>query len=785
MSRCLAKSRRNQGCTARVRATIEGRVQGVGFRPAIYRHAVACRLAGFVRNDPGGVTLEVEGHEEDISTFFRLLEQNVPERALIVKVDAQTLPIEGYKSFEVVASQTEGMVAVQLPPDLATCDTCLSELGDPTDRRYRYPFINCVDCGPRFTIIRDLPYDRANTSMVRFPLCPTCGQEYADPGDRRFHAEPNACPACGPRLTLIGPQGASVAEAEPALREAQALLRKGGIVAVKGLGGYHLACDAFDKQAIARLRDRKQRPHKTFAVMFRDIALAQKHFPITPDEATELLSAERPIVVLDGQLDPAISPDTCDTGVFLPYTPVHKLLLEEFEALVLTSGNRLEEPIAQDEEQVASLITEGIADAALTHDRPIQHRCDDSVVRFVDGRRRFLRRARGFVPTPLRLGADSPVVLATGGDLKSTFCLIVRGNAHVSQHVGDLAEHATHTFFEEEIRRWLELLRVNPQIVAHDLHPGYLSTRYASRLDGVSLIGVQHHHAHIAGVMAECGLEGSVLGIALDGTGYGTDGTVWGGEFLLADRSDFERLAHLRPYPLPGGERAIDQPWRMAVSVCVADDIDLPRALHGVPRIPLAWVGDGRAETVSRLIESRLNCPLASSAGRLFDAAAALLGLCDNAGYEAQGAIRLEAAAAAGVRESYPFELHTGEGPWVLDLGPAFRALVGEIREGCDDGVISAKFHNAVVAGTAAAAVRLCAERAVSDVVLSGGVFQNRLVLNGLTAALRGEGLVVHANTLTPCNDGGLSLGQAAVALARIQAGSRPGGPPQRGAPCA
>ncbi len=360
MSRCLATSRPSKGGTTRVRATIEGRVQGVGFRPAIYRHAVACRLAGFVRNDPGGVTLEVEGREEDISTFFKLLEQNVPERALIAKVDAKTLPIEGYKSFEVVASETEGAVGVQLPPDLATCDTCLSELGDPKDRRYRYPFINCVDCGPRFTIVGDLPYDRATTSMARFPLCPACGREYADPGDRRFHAEPNACPVCGPRLTLIGPQGAPHWPRPSRRCEKRRLYcASGGIVAVKGLGGYHLACDAFDKQAIARLRARKQRPHKTLAVMFRDIASVQKHFPVSPEEAAELLSAARPIVVLDGRLDPSISPDTADTGVFLPYTPVHQLLLEEFEALVLTSGNRLEEPIAQDEEQVASLLKRG------------------------------------------------------------------------------------------------------------------------------------------------------------------------------------------------------------------------------------------------------------------------------------------------------------------------------------------------------------------------------------------------------------------------------------------
>jgi hydrogenase maturation protein HypF len=757
----------------------------VGFRPAIYRHAVACRLAGFVRNDPGGVTLEVEGREEDVSAFFNQLAQNAPERALIAKVDMQTLPFEGYQSFEVVVSETAGPVTVQLPPDLATCDACLSELGDPKDRRYRYPFINCVDCGPRFTIVGELPYDRANTSMAGFALCPDCSREYADPGDRRFHAEPNACPVCGPRLALIGLRGAPPLEGEAALKVAHAMLRQGAIVAVKGLGGYHLACDAFDPRAIALLRARKQRPHKTLAVMFRDLASVEKYFPVTPEEAAELLSPARPIVVLDGRLDPAISPDTGDTGVFLPYTPVHRLLLEGFEALVLTSGNRLEEPIAQDGEQVALLLSEGIADAALTHDRPIQHRCDDSVVRFVGGHRRFLRRARGFVPTPLPIGADSPVVLATGGDLKSTFCLTVRGNAHISQHIGDLADYATHTFYEEEIRRWLVLFRLSPQIIAHDLHPGYLSTRYAARSGGVTLIGVQHHHAHIAGVMAECGLEGPVLGIALDGTGYGTDGTVWGGEFLLADRTDFERLAHFRQYPLAGGERAIDQPWRMAVSVASAHDIDLVQVFDGVRRPAPGWLEDGRAANVSRLIESGINCPLTSSAGRLFDAVAALLGLCETVGYEAQAAIRLEAAAAAGVQEGYPFELRTGAYPWVVDLGPAVRALALDMREGRDDGVISAKFHNTVVAASAAAAARLCAQRGVSDVVLSGGVFQNRLVLTGLAAALRGQGLTVHANTLTPCNDGGLSLGQAVVALARLQAGSEPGSPRLGGAPCA
>ncbi len=675
---------RDGGAATRVRATIAGRVQGIGFRPAVYRHAVACGLTGYVRNDPGGVTLEVEGREEDVSLFFERLEQNIPVRASILRLETESLPLEGYDRFEVVASETSGAVTVQLPPDLATCAPCLSELRDPGDRRFRYPFINCVDCGPRFTILRDLPYDRANTSMHAFRLCPDCGREYADPSDRRFHAEPNACPVCGPRLALLGGDGRPIAEAEEALRRAQDLLRQGAIVAVKGLGGYHLACDAFDPGAIARLRARKERPHKTLAVMFRDLAAVRERFRVTPLEEDELLSVARPIVVLDGLLGPGISPDTDDTGVFLPYTPIHHLLMEEFEALVLTSGNHLEEPIAQDEDQVAALLAEGIADAALTHDRLIQHRCDDSVVRFVDGERRFLRRARGFVPTPVPLGALSsaaaysphtdslPVILGTGGDLKSTFCLAVEGNAYVSQHIGDLADYATNTFFEEEIERWLALLRVKPEFVAHDLHPGYLSTCYAARLEGVPLIGVQHHHAHIAGVMAECGLQKPVLGVALDGTGYGPDGTVWGGEFLVADRRAFERLARFRRYPLPGGEKAIDEPWRMAVSVCYGEGIDLAREFAAMGPGPAAsasaakaaaageaasagirmpeWLADGRADKIVTLIESGLNCPLTSSAGRMFDAAAALLGLCDIAGYEAQGAIRLETAATAAYR---------------------------------------------------------------------------------------------------------------------------------------
>jgi hydrogenase maturation protein HypF len=704
--------------------------------------------------------LEVEGHREALSRFFATLPRHLPRQAVVAGIVTEELPPQGSTGFEVVASQREGAIAVQLPPDLGTCDACLDELHDPRDRRYRYPFTNCVDCGPRFTIIRELPYDRVNTSMERFRLCAECAREYEDPADRRFHAEPNACPVCGPRLRLLGEGGRCLAEGEAALRQAQAFMKQGAVVAVKGLGGYHLACDALDPAAVARLRERKQRPHKALAVMLRDLQTVRRYFRPRPEEVAELLSPARPIVVLDGVLSPAVSPDTNDTGVFLPYTPLHHLLLEEFTALVMTSGNRLEEPIAQDEGQALRLLEQGIADVVLAHDRPVLHRCDDSVLRMVGGRRHFLRRSRGFVPAPVRIAEESPVILATGSDLKNTFCLVVGGLAYLSQHIGDLAEHSTYTFFEEEIDRWLELLRVTPTLVAHDLHPGYLSSRYASRLDGMPAVAVQHHHAHVASVMAECGLTQPVLGVALDGTGYGEDDSVWGGEFLLADRAGFERVAHFGRYPLPGGEKAIEEPWRMAAAVCRLEGIE--------------WRGPAEQyEGVVRLLTAGLNCPPASSAGRLFDAAAALLGLCEQASYEAQGAIRLEAVADLAVRRRYSYSIRAEatQGVPVLDFGPAFVELAAEARRGVAAAEISAAFHNTIVAGCADLAARLAEEREVRDIVLSGGVFQNRMILARLTEELRNRGLSVYSNTMVPANDAGLSLGQAAVALARWEKG--------------
>ncbi len=758
----------------------------------MYRHAVSCGVSGFVRNDPRGVTLDIEGEEGAVAAFFAGLAQNAPYQSQIIKITRRRFPPRGYESFRVEQSETVGRVAVHLPPDLATCPQCLKEMHDPEDRRYRYPFTNCVDCGPRFTIVHSLPYDRANTTMAGFTLCPACAEEYENPGDRRFHAQPDACPICGPRLSLLEPRGSSggrveddpglfgpgrqglpsaareVAEGEAALRRAQELLAGGGIVAVKGLGGYHLACDAFSDEAVDRLRLRKDRKGKALAVMFRDLATLRARLPVTEDEESELLSSAHPIVVVEGRLSPSISPDTETTGVFLPYAPIHHLLLEPFEALVLTSGNRRDEPLAHSEEEAASLLGE-VADAILAHDRPIAHRCDDSVIHVVQGGRRFFRRARGFVPAPVRIAPTSAAVLAVGGEMKSTFCLLQDGEAYLSQHIGELRDYSAYSFFRSEIDRWEEMLRVRPRVIAHDLHPGYLSTRYAlereDSSEDVLLVGVQHHHAHIAGVMAEYGLQGPVLGVALDGTGYGPDGTVWGGEFILADRAEFERLAHFKTYPMPGGERAVEEPWRMAYSIAVIEGLPWPPPAADIP------ASGPSEEELAMALRSGINCPLTSSAGRLFDGVAALLGLCSQAGYEAQGAIRLEAASDARVKDRYPFGVREEGTPWLLDFGPALQELVEEAGRGTDAGVVAARFHNTVVAAVAEVCLKLGEKHGLGDVALSGGVFQNRLLLTGVAEALERGGMSVHLNSLVPPNDGGLSLGQAAVAAARSSLG--------------
>jgi hydrogenase maturation protein HypF len=747
--------------TARVRARVEGQVQGVGFRPAVYRHAVSQGLTGFVRNDPQGVTLEVEGEEGAIAEFFAGLQSASPRQSNIVKVTRRRLPPRGDQRFEVAESDSTGEVAVRFPPDLATCGACLAEMDDPNDRRYRYPFTNCVDCGPRFTIVEGLPYDRPNTSMKSFTMGTACAAEDHDPADRRFHAQPVACPDCGPHLFLLDKDGTRRDEGEEALAATQAILAAGGVVAVKGLGGYHLACDAFDEAAVTRLRDRKRRPHQSVAVMFRDLDVLRTHLALTADEEAELQSSARPIVVVRGRLGPGIAPDTATTGVFLPYTPLHHLLMEPFEALVLTSGNHRDEPLAKDETEILALLG-SFADAALAHDRPIVRRCDDSVVQIVGGERRFLRRSRGFVPEPVRIAAESEAILATGGEMKATFCVVVRGEAYVSQHIGELRDFSAFTYYRDEIERWENELRVHPLVVAHDLHPSYLSTGYAEERVAAVLIGVQHHHAHIAGVMAEHGLHSPVLGVALDGTGFGPDGTVWGGEILLADRAGFERLAHFKTYALPGGDRAIEEPWRMALSVALTED------LAWRPSEPGTGVG---AADIERLLASGTNCPPTSSAGRLFDAVAAMLDLCTVCDYEAQAAIRLEATADGDEAGVYPYVVHRDVVPWVLDFGPALRQLLEDKGAGIGTATIAARFHHTVAAAVTEVCADLSTMRGVREAALSGGVFQNRLVLKSLTQRLEEAGLRVYANCLVPANDGGVSLGQAAVAIARMAGG--------------
>jgi hydrogenase maturation protein HypF len=745
----------------RVRATVLGRVQGVGFRPTVYRYAMQFGLCGFVCNGPQGVTIEVEGEDLKIGAFFQQLTAVPPQQAVIEEMHKEVCAEKGYQRFEVVESEPDGDLAVHIPPDLATCDDCLHEVLDRRNRRQSYAFTNCTNCGPRFTIIRDLPYDRDKTSMAKFTQCERCDSEYHDPRDRRFHAQPNACPDCGPRLQIRVADGLTSDDDD--LAKTTELLRRGRIVAIKGVGGYHLACDATSNEAVARLRERKGRADKPFAVMFCGIEAVRKYCELTEADEAELLSPARPIVLLPRKmtglrLAQTISPDTDTVGAFLPYTPVHHLLLHNFEALVMTSGNLTDEPIVSTEPELESLLNR-IADAALTHNRHIVHKCDDSVLRVVNGQRQFLRRSRGYVPNPIRIAADSPQILAVGGELKNTFCLVRGGNAFLSQHIGDLKDYKTYSYFSCEIESWKKLMRIEPTVIAHDLHPAYLSTRFAAVARIPNKVGVQHHHAHIASVMAEHDLRGPLIGVALDGTGYGTDGTVWGGEFMVADRSDFERVANFKTYRLPGGDKAVEEPWRMAVSMMVAEGL----AHEAQQKFPTL-----KSQMVQQMVKAHFNSPLTSSAGRLFDAVASLLGLCDVTTYEAQAAIRLESVADRHVTQRYPFEIQSGQRPWILDFGPTLHAILHERRKGLRTSEISAKFHNTVAAAIVETCRYIRGQRDLNIVALSGGVFQNELLARRTIGALRSRHFTVFTNTAVPANDGGLALGQAAVAAERM-----------------
>ncbi len=754
--------------SARVRKRIEvsGIVQGVGFRPYIHRLAAHRRLTGSVANTAVGVAIEVQGAREAVEDFLQRLPVEAPPLSRILDMRASDLPPLVEHGFRILASHQGAEHRALILSDVAICDDCLEELFDPENRRSGHAFINCTDCGPRYSIVRNIPYDRARTSMAVFPLCSDCRAEYGDPDDRRFHAQAMACRACGPRLELWEGDGRRAAVADP-LAGTVAKLRTGAVVAIKGLGGFHLAVDATNGTAVARLRERKLRAEKPFAIMVPDLDAVDALCEDAAEASTLLCGPERPIVLLRRRpaapVADEVAPLQRDLGILLPYTPLQHLLFTKggFRALVMTSGNLSEEPIAIGNEEALGRL-EGIADAFLLHDREILTRCDDSVIRVMDGRPRLLRRARGYVPVPLLLPAEVPSILAVGGDLKNTVCLTRERFAFLSQHVGDLENAETYAFLEQTIAHLRHMLGVDPKIVAHDLHPNYLSTRWARCQQGKRRVGVQHHHAHVAACMAENSLQERVIGFALDGTGYGTDGRIWGGEVLLCDYGGFERLGHLAYVPMPGGAAAVREPWRMAVSYLVQhfgrDFLDLP--LDFVKRLD-----PQRAKVLLRMIERGVNCPLTSSCGRLFDAVSALVGIRQETSYEAQAAIELEMSLETDMEEeAYPLDLVADEESWQIQTRPLFEALVADLRRGVPVGIISARFHRGLVESLARLAEHMRERTLVSRICLSGGSFQNLHLFEGLKGRLRASGFEVFAHAEVPTGDGGLSLGQALVA---------------------
>ncbi len=761
------------------RLSVTGIVQGVGFRPFVYNLATRLGLTGWVLNHSGGVDIEVEGPPGSLAAFLAALRAEAPPLARIETLDAQPIPAPGYPRFEIRASTALAGRYQLLSPDVATCPDCLRELFDPADRRYRYPFINCTNCGPRFTIITDIPYDRPNTTMRAFPLCPACRREYEDPANRRFHAQPNACPVCGPHIWLH--ESASLRESESAgteetLARAKTLLLSGKILAIKGLGGFLLACDATNAAAVERLRARKRRPAKPFAVMFPTLDDARAVCEVSPAEAELLTSPQAPIVLLDRlpithyalRITDSVVPNQHTLGVMLPYTPLHHLLLRDVgRPLVMTSGNLSEEPIAGENEEALQRLG-ALADAFLFHNRDIHSRYDDSVVQVNKpaSEAAILRRARGYAPTPLKLPFPVTPVLATGADLKNTFCLARDGYAFMSQHIGDMGALETLEHFEQTLALYRQLFRLEPERIACDLHPDYESTRVARAIAaGRELIPVQHHAAHIAACLVDNGwtlASGPVIGVALDGTGYGEDGAIWGGEWLVGDYSGFRRAARLEYLPLPGGDAAIHHPWRVALAY-----LD---TLLGPEAYPAGLFCPGEAGALRQQLRRRLNTPLTSSMGRLFDAVSALLGVCAEATYEAQAALELEQLVPPGADAApYPYDMEREGGVWVARLAPLLAALVEDFQRAAPAAAHCAahcagRFHATIAQLVVDICVRLRAETGLATVALSGGVWQNRRLLEMTLPRLIAEGFYVLTHHQVPCNDGGVALGQVALA---------------------
>jgi hydrogenase maturation protein HypF len=775
---------------------VHGIVQGVGFRPFVYNLAQSLGLSGYVLNSSAGVLIEVEGDPEQIGRFVRELRDNPPPLALLDQVQIEDISsampdAAGDCIFSIRESLDEPGQLAPVSPDVSTCPDCLRELQTPGNRRFGYPFTNCTNCGPRYTITRMVPYDRPRTTMACFAMCEQCLREYENPADRRFHAQPNACPDCGPSLTL------SPGEAGPAIPRVRQLLRQGRILAIKGLGGFHLVCDPFNDAAVRLLRERKKRSDKPFALMVPDAASAEKLCFVSDAERTALTSIRRPIVILarrptqetGAPLSPAIAPGNNTLGVMLPYTPLHRLLFgderlgderlgdepfgdepfgdepfgDEFSALIMTSGNRSEEPIVTGNREAAQRL-HAIADAFLFHNRDIHTRVDDSVVRVVAGQERVLRRSRGYAPHPVALGFPVAEILACGAELKNTFCLTKDRYAFLSQHIGDLENYETLVFYRETLDRMQQLFRIAPAAVAYDLHPQYLSTKLALDMTELPRIGVQHHHAHIASCMAENGIAGKVIGVAFDGTGFGLDGKIWGGEFLIADFAGFERRAHFRYVALAGGDTAVREPWRLALSYLLdtfgarLSSLDLPLWRRVPPK---------KIAAVRSMIERRINTIETSAAGRLFDAVASIAGVRDEVNFEAQAAIELEGCALPDADASYPFEI-AGGNPWQIDVRPAIERMVRDVSEAKPAGWIAAAFHNTMTAIVVEVCLRLRSSERINRVCLSGGTFQNVYLVEHAVATLRARGFEVFLHAKVPPNDGGISLGQAVIANAAI-----------------
>ncbi|MBI4829636.1 MAG: carbamoyltransferase HypF [Nitrospinae bacterium] len=753
--------------------TVEGIVQGVGFRPFVHGLASSLDLAGSAHNHARGVDIEVEGAAEAVARFEALLVERAPPLSHITKVNARSIEPRGERGFTIRHSDAAGVKTASVAPDADVCPDCLRELFDPADRRHRYPFINCVNCGPRFTIVTGIPYDRPQTTMTDFEMCGACRAEYENPSDRRFHAQPVACPDCGPRLALLDNSFAAMDCADP-LREAARLLREGSIVGVKGIGGFHLAVDAANESAVTRLRERKRRDEKPFAVMFRDVERLGKYARFDEREAAMLTSRPKPIVLLPAREDSplgGVAPRNRLVGAMLPYTPVHHLLFAEggFDALVMTSANISDDPIVfRDGEAVERL--RGVADYLLTHDRRIHTRADDSIERPMAHGPVTLRRSRGYAPAPILLDHEYPATLGVGAELKNTFCLIKGDRAYLSQHIGDLKYDAVYQSYLESIERFLGLMEVGAvEAIGHDLHPDYLSGKYAKERGG-ALIGVQHHHAHQASLMAEHHLDGEMLGVVFDGTGYGADGGIWGGEFLVGGRDGFTSGGHTRPVALPGGDKAVKEPYRIALGVLYE--------LFGdtLPELPLPWLkalDNNRRALFRTMVRRGVNTPLSRGAGRLFDAAAALCGLRDVISFEGQAAMELEMAIDSPSDESYPVGVEESDGNGVeADFRPAFRALVDDVALGATVSHIAVKFHNSVAEAALAAMRALRAKAGLTRVGLSGGVFQNRYLSDRLGEMLSRDGFTVYRHSRVPPNDGGVALGQALVAARRLIQGA-------------